>query len=62
MYIPKCEACRFFDCGFNCNCRCHHGGADKIRQDHNPADIRGLQKKGQKSEDQAMEGLSSLFG
>jgi len=57
--IKKCRACQFFDCGIKCECSCHHGGANKIRQDHNASDIRMLQKT---PEDQAMDGLAHLFG
>ena len=58
MIKNKCKACKFFDCGIKCNCSCHDGGANKIRQDHNISDIRALQKE----KDKSMEGLSNLFG
>ncbi len=49
-----------FDCGVKCQCNCHHGETPLIRQDHNPQS-EGL-LKGNKTEEQAMEGLSHLFG
>ena len=54
----RCQACDFFDCGIKCKCECHFGGTDKIRQDHG-AEAGG---QGVKTEEQAMEGLSALFG
>lgn len=47
-----------FDCGDKCKCKCHYGVTSKIRQDLGAEDI----KQPQKSEEQAMEGLSALFG
>lgn len=47
-----------FDCGEKCTCECHFGTTNKIRQDHDA-------EKGAtsiKSEEHAMEGLSTLFG
>ena len=59
----KCNACEFFDCGDKCSCYCHHGVSDKIRQDHQPHDLKSMQKQYEKSrEEESMEGLSSLFG
>ena len=47
-----------FDCGSKCKCKCHYGSTDKIRQDHSAE--KGASP--QKTEEQAMEGLSALFG
>jgi len=58
--IKKCNICKIFDCGPKCQCDCHNGGADKIRQDHSPQS-EGLLLRN-KTEEQAMEGLSALFG
>jgi len=54
----KCDICVMFDCGIKCQCKCHHGETPLIRQDHD-SEARG---KTVKSEEQAMEGLSALFG
>lgn len=48
-----------FDCGDKCKCKCHFGVTDKIRQDHEAEKGSAPIKK---SEEQAMEGLSALFG
>lgn len=54
----RCNICKLFDCGNKCQCSCHFGTTSKIRQDHNAE--KGTQSV--KSEEQAMEGLSALFG
>ena len=54
----RCGACEFFNCGEKCQCKCHCGSTPKIRKDHGAESLKKLLK----SEDQAMEGLSSLFG
>ncbi len=54
----RCEICEMFDCGSKCKCKCHYGVTEKIRQDLKAEDV----KQPQKSEEQAMEGLSALFG
>jgi len=56
----KCNICKIFDCGVKCQCDCHKGTTPLIRQDHSPQS-EGL-LKGNKTEEQAMEGLSALFG
>ena len=66
----RCEICVMFDCGSKCKCKCHYGSTPKIRTDHG---IEGLTRKQRlkkmqedfektKTEEAAMEGLSSLFG
>jgi len=54
----RCEICEKFECGEKCKCSCHYGVSDKIRQDQEPEGVG----QPQKSEEQAMEGLSNLFG
>jgi len=54
----RCEICEKFDCGEKCKCKCHYGTTNKIRTDH--ASEKGATP--QRSEEQAMEGLSALFG
>ena len=54
----RCNICEMFDCGEKCKCQCHFGATNKIRQDHDAE--KGAQTV--KSEEQAMEGLSALFG
>ena len=56
----KCRICEMFDCGIKCQCNCHNGETPIIRQDHNAQSESLLVAN--KTEDQAMEGLSSLFG
>jgi len=61
----RCEGCKFFDCGEQCNCKCHHGVTDKIRQDHGAEDLKP--KIENESKETAVgsvsqEGLSALFG
>jgi len=59
----RCEGCKFFNCGDKCKCKCHYGSSPKIRTNHNVSDLRRLQKhKTSRTEEQAMEGLSNLFG
>ena len=60
LLTKKCSICIKFDCGVKCECHCHHGQTPIIRQDHNPQS-EGL-LLANKSEDQAMEGISALFG
>jgi len=54
----KCDICVMFDCGTKCRCKCHQAPTPIIRQDLDAEDV----KQPQKSEEQAMEGLSALFG
>lgn len=54
----RCKACEFFDCGNKCQCKCHYGSTAKIRTDLSPEDA----KQPQKTQEEEMEGLSSLFG
>jgi len=56
----KCNICKMFDCGVKCQCDCHKGTTPLIREDHN-AQSEGLLLRN-KTEEQAMEGLSNLFG
>lgn len=56
----KCSICIKFDCGAKCECHCHHGETPIIRQDHDAKSESLLIAN--KTEDQAMEGLSALFG
>ena len=56
--MTKCDICVMFDCGTKCRCKCHQAPTPIIRQDLNAEDV----KQPQKSEEQAMEGLSALFG
>ena len=56
----KCSICIKFDCGVKCECHCHHGETPTIRQDHDAQSESLLIAN--KTEDQAMQGLSHLFG
>ncbi len=56
----KCKICIMFDCGVKCQCSCHKDEAPIIRQDHNSQSESLLVAN--KTEEQAMEGLSALFG
>ena len=60
MIKKRCNMCIQFDCGIRCRCDCHKGTTPVIRQDHSPQS-EGL-LLGNKTEEQAMEGLSALFG
>lgn len=44
----RCKACIFFHCGDSCECKCH--------------EIHPVDEIQNKSEQESMEGLSSLFG
>ncbi len=54
----RCNGCKFFDCGDECQCHCHYGSAPKIS---NNLDFESG-KNTIKNEEQSMEGLASLFG
>jgi len=60
MIKKRCNMCVLFDCGIRCQCDCHKGTTPIIRQDHSPQS-EGL-LLANKTEEQAMEGLSALFG
>jgi len=61
----KCDACAFFDCGKDCRCKCHE------RKDYPPPrpkpyervpKLKTWDSRKNDSEEQAMSGLSALFG
>ncbi len=57
--MSKCKACRFFDCGDACECTCHSTFNDD--RSH-ISESGGKPIKCDAEVDEAMEGLSSLFG
>ena len=57
----KCKACSFFDCGIACECKCHARNRTEWEK-ADPTGMKPLSKYEEYTNQEAISGLSTLFG